>query len=179
MLIDNEIIKSVGINASNNMEFGGCSQSTLKALQDEFGIGDLELFKSADVFSGGVAGSGETCGALLAALMTFSLVIGREEMEDTPTHRNTVSASQELVESFKEELQREFKFKDKPENTLCHNIERRIYGRTFNLSDEKERQAKKDATARLGKGCNIVCAIAAEIAAGKLLKLKEKGIQDV
>lgn len=178
-MIDNEIIKRVGVSARNNMEFGGCSQSTLKALQDEFGIGDLELFKSVDVFSGGVAGCGETCGALLVALMAFSLVVGREEMKDAPAHRNAMNISKELVERFKGELQREFKFKEKPVDTLCHNIEMGIYGRTFNMAEEDERQAKKDATARLGKGCNTVCAIAAEIAAIKLLELKRGGIQDV
>ena len=101
-------------------------------------------------------------------------------MEDELTFSNALDACQDLVESFKEGLQRHFGFERKLENTLCKDIQERIYGRFFRerdekgLRDEKEEQAFLDAGGHTEKGCLTTCAIAAEVAAQKLLKLKEK-----
>ena len=180
MLANSEIINRVRAKALNNDRYSGCSQSVLGALQEEFEIGDLESFKSATMLAGGVANRGETCGALIGALMALGLVIGREKMEDEPTFSNALDACQDLVERFKEGLQRHFGFERKLENTLCKDIQERIYGRFFRerdekgLRDEKEEQAFLDAGGHTEKGCLTTCAIAAEVAAQKLLRLKEK-----
>ena len=180
MSANNEIINRVRSKALNNDRYSGCSQAVLGALQEEFGIGDLESFKSATVLAGGVADRGETCGALIGALMALGLVIGRQKMEDEFTFSNALDACQDLVESFKEGLQRHFGFERKLENTLCKDIQERIYGRFFRERDEKglrdaeEEQAFLDAGGHTEKGCLTTCAIAAEVTAQKLLKLKEK-----
>jgi len=172
MSANNEIINRVRSKALNNDRYSGCSQAVLGALQEEFGIGDLESFKSATVLAGGVADRGETCGALIGALMGLGLVIGRQKMEDELTFSNALDACQDLIERFKEGLQKHFGFKKKLENTLCKDIQERIYGRSFSSRDEKEEQAFLDAGGHTEKGCLTTCAIAAEVAAQKLLKLK-------
>ncbi|GAH17783.1 unnamed protein product [marine sediment metagenome] len=140
----------------------------------------MQSFKSATVLAGGVADRGETCGALIGALMALGLVIGREKMEDEPTFSNALDACQDLIERFKEGLQKQFGFKKKLESTLCKDIQERIYGRYFSsrdekgLADEKEEQAFLDAGGHTEKGCLTTCAIAAEVAAQKLFKLREK-----
>ncbi len=174
MSANDELIKRVMAKASNNDSYSGCSQAVLGAIQEEFGIGDLESFKSATVLSGGGARRGETCGALGGALMALVLVIGMEKIVDTPTYNNAMDVSQDLVERFKEELQKQFGFKKKLESTLCKDIQERIYGKSFNLADEKERQAFFDAGGHTERGCLTTCAIGAEVAAQKLLKLKER-----
>ena len=45
--------------------------------------------------------------------MALGLVIGREKMEDEPTFSNALDACQDLVERFKEGLQRHFGFEKK------------------------------------------------------------------
>ena len=64
-------------------QYSGCSQSVLLSLQEEFGIGNDEVFKATTVMSGGIARRGETCGAIIGALMALNLLIGREKMEET------------------------------------------------------------------------------------------------
>ena len=39
--------------AHENDQYSGCSQSVLLSLQEEFGIGNNEVFKAATVLSGG------------------------------------------------------------------------------------------------------------------------------
>lgn len=170
---NDEIVKRVRTKAFNNDKFSGCSQAVLGALQEEFGIGNTESFKSATVLSGGGAHRGETCGALIGGLMAIGLLIGREKMEDEDTFFKTCDACQDLIERFKEELQKHFRFKKKLESTLCRDVQERIYGRPFNFVDEKERQAFLDAGGHTEKGCLTTCGIGAEVAAQELLKLKE------
>ena len=74
-----KIIQGAKAKALANDRIGGCSQSVLQALQEAFGIGNLESFKSATVLSGGLR-RGETCGAIIGALMGLGLVAGREMM---------------------------------------------------------------------------------------------------
>ena len=76
--------------------------------------------------------------------MALGIVIGREKMEDEPTFSNALNASQDLVESFKKGLQRHFGFERKLENTLCKDIQERIYGRFFRERDEKGLRDEKE-----------------------------------
>jgi C_GCAxxG_C_C family probable redox protein len=174
MSTKDEIIKRVGMKAFNNDLYGGCSQAVLGALQEELGIGDLASFKSATALSGGGAYRGETCGALIGALMAIGLVLGREKMEDEAAFWRASDACQPVVERFKEELKKQFGFNKQLESTLCREIQERIYGRSFDFTQEQERQAFLDAGGHTEKGCLTTCAISAAVAADELLKLKER-----
>ncbi len=44
--------------------YHGCSQCTLKAIQEHLHLGNEDAFKAASALAGGVARMGETCGAL-------------------------------------------------------------------------------------------------------------------
>ena len=163
MSASEEIIKRVRARAFNNdNRYSCCSQAVLEALQEEFKIGNSQSLKSATALDGGVACLGETCGAVIGALMALGLVIGREKMEDTLAYDNTGNASRELIERFKVELQKHFEFKEKLESTLCRDIQKKILGRSFNFLDEKENQAFLNVGAHTERGCLTVCAIAAE-----------------
>jgi C_GCAxxG_C_C family probable redox protein len=167
------LIPRVRAKALENDRYSGCAQAVLGALQGELEIGDVQSFKAATALSGGVARRGETCGALIGALMGLGLVLGREEMSDTPAYGRTMDASQDLVERFKAALQAQFGFKHALSSTLCRDIQQRIYGRAFDLADEGERQAFLAAGGHTEFGCLKTCAIAAEVAAQKLLELTE------
>ena len=164
-------IEEIRQRARKNIEHNGCSQSVLLALQEGLKIGDMASFKSATVLSGGVARRGETCGALLGALMALGLVYGRERMEDTARYNQATSIGIEICDEFQRRLQREFGFKEPLESTLCRELQTRIYGRSFNFRDPVEREAFKMAGGHSDKGCFKVCEVAAELAAEKLLNL--------
>ena len=83
MLHDIELVSKIKQKACSNDSYGGCSQAVLAALQDGLNIGNTETLKAATALPGGRGWRGETCGALLGALMALGIVIGREKLEDT------------------------------------------------------------------------------------------------
>jgi C_GCAxxG_C_C family probable redox protein len=77
-----QAIKTARENAHENMgRYGSCSQSTVLALQDTFGLKDDNVFKAASGLTGGIAGLNDVCGALLGSSMMMGVVFGRGEKE--------------------------------------------------------------------------------------------------
>jgi C_GCAxxG_C_C family probable redox protein len=167
-----KMIQIIRKNAHEYDKFSGCSQSVLLSIQEELGLRDLEASKAATVFGGGVARSGETCGALIGALMAIGLVIGRERMEETGVYRKAMEPAREIQRRFKEELKRQLQFKEDLKTTLCKEIQENIYGRSFDMNDEKDYQAFLSAGGHGDLGCPRVCAIAAQVAAEKIFEVK-------
>lgn len=157
--------------AHEYQKYGGCSQSVLLSLQEEFHIGSEQSFMCASALAGGVARSGETCGALIAAIMALNLLIGRKKMEDTERLKETVVLSAELRNRFREELQRQLGFREPLTTALCKEIQEKLYGRSFDMLDEKDYQAYIDAGGRSDTGSLAVCGIAAQVAAEKILNI--------
>jgi C_GCAxxG_C_C family probable redox protein len=170
MSTNDERIERVKKKAHENDQHSGCSQAVLLSLQDEFGIGNEEVFKAATVLSGGVARHGETCGAVIGALMGLGLLVGREEMEDTETYREAMEPSTQLMERFKEELKKQFGFEGELNGTLCKQIHGKIYGRAFDMTDPDDYQAFLDAGGHSDTGCFKVCGIAGQVGAEKILE---------
>ena len=164
-------IKEIGRKALEYDKYSGCSQSVLLALQEAFNIGDIDSFKAATVLSGGVARKGETCGALIGGLLALGLVVGREDMTDTQTYRDAMVPSDEIIREFQKRLQETFGFDEPLESTICRDIQQRIYGEGFDLTDPVSYKAFLDAGGHGDEGCPLVCAVAAEVTAEKLLEL--------
>ena len=171
-MINTERVEKVKRKALENDFLSGCSQSVLGAIQEEFGIGNLDSFKAATVLSGGVARKGETCGAIIGALLALGLVTGREKMEDFDAYQRGMKLADEVRDKFMKELKSQFGFQKELESTLCRHIQEKIYGRSFNLSDDKERQAFLDAGGHGETGCPKVCGIAAQVIAEKIMELE-------
>ena len=152
-------------------EYSGCSQSVLGALQEVFSIGNEESFRAASVLAGGIARRGETCGAIIGALLALGLVCGRERIEDTEAYRAAMEPAGAIYDRFKEELKKQFGFKDEVKNTLCHRIQEMIYGRSFDLTNQEEYLAFIDAGGHSNTGCPKVCGIAAQVGAEEISKL--------
>ena len=172
------IIKRVKEKACDNDKYGGCSQAVLEALQEEFNIGSLDTLMSATVIPGGGGWRGETCGALLGALMALGLVIGRDNLENTDKYLYAMEISKEIIAEFKDKLQATFNFEGNLKSTLCWDIQESIFGRSYNLAYNADRQAFIDDGGRTKKGCGTTCAIAAEVAANKLLSLMKPSFKE-
>ena len=165
-----ERIKRVGEKALyNDSNYAGCAQSVLGALQEEFGIGNRESFRAASMLAGGVARQGETCGAILGALLALGLLVGREKIEDTQAYKDAMPPAVEVRARFLAELKKSFG-KDF-QNTLCCHLQEVIYGRSFVMSQPDDYQAFLDAGGHSAEGCPKVCAVAARVTAEKILQL--------
>jgi len=58
-------------------QYHSCSQGTLLALQETFGLEDDNVFKAATGFAGGIGGMHDTCGILLGACLALGMAYGR------------------------------------------------------------------------------------------------------
>ena len=155
----------------NDRDYHGCSQSVLDSIQKEFGIGNRETLMAATVLSAGVLRQGETCGAIIGAMMALGLVLGRDRIEDSETYREAMLSCLEIYNRIKEELKRAFGFEDELKSTLCRDIQEKVYGRPFKMWDVDDFQAFLDAGGHGEAGCPKVCAVAARVAAQKILEL--------
>ncbi len=173
MSTNDERIQRAKKKAHEYDQYSGCSQSVLLSLQEEFGIGNNEVFKAATVLSGGVARHGETCGAVIGALMALNLLIGREKMEETEAYRDAMKPSADLMDRFKDELKKQFGFEEKLNGTLCKQIHEKIYGRSFDMTDADDYHAFLDAGGHSDSGCFKVCGIAGQVGAEKILEIMQ------
>jgi len=132
-------------------------------LQETLDLKDTGVFKAASALAGGVARRGETCGAVTGGIMGICQVVGRENIEDFEQYNKAMEPCYEMYLKFKEEVG----------HTLCAEIHKILYGRSYRLYDEEEREAFHEAGAHEPEGCPGVCSKAAKIAARIILDLKE------
>jgi C_GCAxxG_C_C family probable redox protein len=168
-MVEDALVKEIGRRAHFYDKYSGCSQSVLLALQEGLMVGNNESFRAATVLSGGVARRGETCGALLGALMAVGLVEGRSRMPDTPIYAAACAEADAIATEFQHRVEREFKLKKPLKTTICWDIQKGIYGRSYDLRDTAQREAFYACGGHGDEGCPKVCALAAEVAAEKLL----------
>ena len=78
-----------------------CAESVLKAIAEEAGIESPLIPRIASGFCGGVARTGEICGAVTGGVMALSLMYGRDRAEDSIA--GVYSKVQQLQAEFKKE----------------------------------------------------------------------------
>ena len=109
-----------------NKRYHGCAQSTLATLMFFFNLDKPDAFKAATGLGGGIGQTFEnTCGALLGGVMAVSLLYGRElnNLDGAEKARATCSA---LCRKLHERFEREYG------SSICKNIHKKIFGRTYN-----------------------------------------------
>lgn len=135
----------------------------LAALQATLGVGDTQVLKAGSALSGGMVGHGETCGALTGCLMAIGCEVGRERLEDIAQFRKAKKPAEEMYQRFHAALG----------NTVCAEIHKLRYGRTYRLYDPDELKAFHAAGGHSREGCPEVCGVAARIATDIILRLRD------
>lgn len=80
-----------------------CSESVLKTLINNFDLGvDEQFVRVASGFSGGMGGSGCTCGTISGAVIAIGLLFGRSEAKD-PAINKAKELSKKIHDIFKNE----------------------------------------------------------------------------
>ena len=120
------------------------------------------VFKAASALAGGVAVQGETCGALTGAILAIGCVVGRERLEDIEQYQRAKEPAKEMFHRFREEIGQ----------TLCAEIHKVRYGRTYRLADPQEARAFHEMGGHSRTGCPEVCGVAARTAADIILRLR-------
>lgn len=147
---------------NNDRVYQGCTRSVLHALQTHLHLGDGEVLKASTALAGGVARMGETCGALTGGIMAIGLTYGSEKLEDVQAYRDTMEACYGMYNQFKAQIG----------GTICTDIQKRLFGRTFDF--KKKEEGEEWYRAGGPEKCPVVCALAARIAAGIIMTRKDK-----
>lgn len=142
--------------AENLRDWGSCAQATLLALQEEFGLGDAQTLKAATAMPG-VALRGETCGAVIGSIMALGLAFGREEAADFEAVNRATGAARRFCRRFEAELG----------SCLCRDIQKRLFGRYFELTDAAD--VAEFAAAGAVEKCRVPVEAAVRIAGGILM----------
>ena len=79
-----------------------CSQAVLAAFSPRYGLDERTALKVACAYGGGVARSGETCGAVSGALMVIGLAHGKATLRDDAAKERTYALSREFWKRFRE-----------------------------------------------------------------------------
>lgn len=109
----------------------GCSQCVIAALEKVFKFNYGDLVKASFPLAGGGVNSTEgTCGALVGGLLVIGYLFGRdrEEFLKNQFNRKSLKVGDILYQRFMAEYG----------SILCKDIQKKIFGRNFNLKDTKE-----------------------------------------
>jgi C_GCAxxG_C_C family probable redox protein len=151
-----ELLKRVEESAYNyEKAYHGCSQCVLQAIQDNLKVGDEATFRSASALAGGVALMGDSCGALVAGMMTLGMVFGRQKIEDFPQLASSFVPARTLYVRFREEFG----------SCLCRDVMTTQLGRFYDLATEYRQFQEAGGYER----CSRVVAKTARMAADLIL----------
>jgi len=144
-------------------KYGYCSQSVLSAIQDVFGGIDDEVIQASHALAGGGALDGDgTCGGYSGAMMAISAFFGRKRDKFGEGEVVDWMDSSKLSKEVRE------KFMDEYGSTICNDIQKAVFGDSYNLWDPKEFEAFEEAGAHVDK-CPSVTGNAAKWTANVLL----------
>lgn len=145
--INEETLKEIYKKAYEyEAEFGGCPQAVLAALKEHFSFIDEKIIKTSHFLAGGVARSTQgTCGALTGGVMAISAELGRERaqfgQEKTLSQEEGSALAALLTDRFMKTY----------DGITCERVQKKLFGRAFNLRDEEEWAMFEEAGGHLDK----------------------------
>jgi C_GCAxxG_C_C family probable redox protein len=134
-------------------QLGSCPQCVLAALKETLDVGDEAIFQASQGLTGGTALSSKgTCGALAGGMIAISSLVGRtyQEFSEGQRKRLVFKYTKLLYERFIGEYG----------SPLCCDVQKKIFGRSYNLLDKEEYAAFENAGAHVDK-CTSVAGNAA------------------
>jgi C_GCAxxG_C_C family probable redox protein len=86
--------------AANFTNGFSCSQAVCLAFAEDFGIDRETALKLSCAFGGGMAHSGNTCGAVTGALMVIGMKYGRTRLDDLAAKEKTYEITKAFMKEF-------------------------------------------------------------------------------
>jgi len=152
----------------------GCAQTGLLAVGEEFCPESIQsVFKAASFLSGGIARTGNACGALVGAMLAVGLAAGRETLDapayGTATDKNT--GKPRIAELVRELF---YRFVQQEGSWICRDIQTKLAGRPFDMHDPEQVKQFRE-TGDPDKAAKLV-GRSARLAAETILQMKEEGL---
>lgn len=140
--------KAYDLAYSYEAKLGSCPQCVLAALKETLDVGDESVFQSAHGLTGGGSLSTQgTCGALAGGMMAISCVVGRtyKEFKAGEKKRLVFKYTKMLHDNFMNEYG----------SVLCCDVQKKLFGRSFNMLDKVEYEAFEKAGAHVDKCTSV------------------------
>lgn len=129
-------------------KLGSCPQCVLASLKETLGIGNESIFQASQGLSGGTALSSQgTCGALTGGMIAISTLVGRtyQEFTDGQKKRLVFKYTKFLYDRFIREYG----------SPLCCDVQKKLFGRSYNLLNKQEYEAFEKAGGHVYKCTSV------------------------
>ena len=143
-----------------------CSRSTMYGLKSYFSFIPEEMVTASMALLGGAGISSGSCGAYCSGLLAIGLKFNptmAEEGVDISLRGRGIEKIIAYRNAFREEFG----------TTLCPEIHKSLFGRSFNLLDEKQNEEFLNLPGHAEK-CSVVVAKAARMAAEMMLDVNDE-----
>jgi C_GCAxxG_C_C family probable redox protein len=158
--------KATQLGYQYELNYFGCSQAVVAALIEAFGIGGPDILRASTTLAGGIARSGKgTCGALNGGLLMVGFLIGRDDLEMREQYLRAHEIAYSLYRRFEQTIGSAF----------CEDNQKRLYGRTFDMTTEEGREEFIAAGAHSPEGCATITRDGARLAAETIIEILKKG----
>jgi C_GCAxxG_C_C family probable redox protein len=155
-----KLLDVIAKSAFNNLRaYANCCHSTLWAVQTHLRLPDEGTIRASAALAGGIAGTGETCGAIIGALMAIGQALGSDGFHDVNRDAVAKAAAKAFVTSFVETMG----------SARCYAIQEALVG--WRCDDASKEAAWREAGGPVG--CAAVCGLAARLAAGLIVQKLE------
>jgi C_GCAxxG_C_C family probable redox protein len=162
---DKIIKKATELGFDYELAYFGCSQATVAALIEAFGIGGPDLLRASTCLAGGVARRGHVCGAVTGGLLMIGYLTGRDDLAMFPQYQRAMEYGNMFY----------IKFHEAFGTVNCSEIQKLKFGKAFDLQDPAEREELHQKMAELGTGCQAVTSAGARLAAEVIVEILETG----
>ncbi|MGD2089566.1 MAG: C-GCAxxG-C-C family protein [Candidatus Aminicenantes bacterium] len=138
-------------------KYRSCALASFAALNDQFNLkADAATLRALMPFTGGIAGKGETCGAVSGALLALGFFFGPHDQKATAMFPPSWINGGVFMDKFKKEYG----------STRCWEVQKHLYGRYFDSSKPEELKLFMEASKKNPNCFDVVkkaVLIAAEI----------------
>jgi C_GCAxxG_C_C family probable redox protein len=123
-----------------------CSQTSLAALNEQFGLKADGAIPGLMPFAGGLAGKGETCGAVSGSMLAIGFFL------DSMIRNGKVQpvSALQYARSFLDGFEREFG------STRCREVVKKQFGRYFDLQNPDDQKAFMAASQKDSKCIEVI-----------------------
>ena len=163
-----ELIRKAGeLSYRYEADYGGCAQCTIAGVLDALEINNPAIVKAGSGLAGGVAKMCDgVCGGYSGAVMMTGSIFGRRK-SFLDNDDEDKQKSYEMARAVRDRFMSEYG------SVICGELHMKIFGRRYDMYDEKDMEEFDEAGAHVDK-CTSVVRLAAETAAGLILEEAER-----
>lgn len=155
-----EIFKQLGEKVTIFMpKYGSCASASFAALNEQFKLNvDNKTIRALVPFAGGIAGKGETCGAVSGSLLALGFFFGPFDEKAKAIFPTSWKNGGKFMDKFKKEFS----------STRCWEVQKHLYGRYYDSSNPEDMKLFMEVSRKTGK-CLVVTQKATFLAAEIIL----------